>query len=325
MFAIETTKFPSHSQRMIVFSNKINSYTYSIYSIAKRLEYLAELSITDLLINVKFRSLENNLHSLSENFMSLANTLDDITEIYVTSYKMNIAECTDSMIGLTYEQVLEFRADSAAEPVSQELYELFLKKLIILDDKHAGVAHYSSSKGGILYNSTNDITNTRGPGSTYFHEMGHMIDDLSDKDSWSSIDGSYKFYDSLKADFNKYLYNVMVKGNLDITATYKKISKELWADPDNKCALSDIIAGLSNKSCAGKWTHEEQGYYTKESISIEAFAHFFEAGMSNTDDKINYIKEVFPNAYKEYLKIAQDEIDSFSLDKILSTTTDFFN
>ena len=190
-FAIDTANFSNHSQRMIICSNKINSYAYSIYSIAKRLEYLAELSITDLLINVKFKSIENSLKSLTEDFKSLANALDEVTEIYVTAYKMNMAECTDSTIGLTYEQVLDFRADSAAEPVSQELYEIFLKKVIIKDDNLTGIAaHYSSSKGGIFYNSNNDSTNILGPGSTYFHEVGHMIDDLSDKDSWSSIDES---------------------------------------------------------------------------------------------------------------------------------------
>lgn len=86
-----------------------------------------------------------------------------------------------------------------------------------------------------------------------------------------------------------------------------------------------FIAGLTNKSCMGRWFHREQGYYTKESMSKEAFAHFFEAGMSNTDDKINYIKEIFPNAYNEYLKIAQDEVDSFSLEKLINKVTGDFN
>ena len=49
-------------------------------------------------------------------------------------------------------------------------------------------------------------------------------------------------------------------------------------------------------------------YYSRRNTPIEAFAHFFEAGMNADPTKLNYIKEIFPSAYKEYQRMIKDEL-----------------
>lgn len=39
--------------------------------------------------------------------------------------------------------------------------------------------NYEDHSRGVYYNATAYMTNRRGAGTTYFHELGHMIDHLS--------------------------------------------------------------------------------------------------------------------------------------------------
>ena len=74
-----------------------------------------------------------------------------------------------------------------------------------------------------------------------------------------------------------------------------------------KNGVSDLVNGLTDGKACGGWLHEDS-YYNKNSIAKEAFAHFFEAGMSADTTKLDYIKEIFPSAYQEYQKMIQDEL-----------------
>ncbi len=89
---------------------------------------------------------------------------------------------------------------------------------------------------------------------------------------------------------------------------YDDIAAWLKRDADMKNGVSDLVKGLTNGKSVGYWEHDSD-YYTEDSIAKEAFAHFFEAGMSDTSIKLDYIKEVFPNAYEEYVKMIKEELD----------------
>ena len=74
-----------------------------------------------------------------------------------------------------------------------------------------------------------------------------------------------------------------------------------------KNGISDILTGLSGGKVTGDWYHK-MSYYSEMNIENEAFAHFFEAGMSYKPQKLLYILEVFPNAYDRFNEMIKDEI-----------------
>jgi len=322
-FYVDTAMLRNQAQKMQACANKVGNFKYQIDRVSGRLKDIAELSLSDAMIDMKFRSLGNSIQTLAANFKTVAGQLSEIAEIYEAAQKYNMAQCTGNTAGLPYEDILQIRADNAVEPVSRKLYLMYLKKVKIADDAYQNTAYYDPATQSIKYNATADSTNVRGAGCTYFHEVGHLIDDLSDKDGFSSVDERYDFYNLLKSDFDNYVNQVMAQnGYTKIADAYKHISRELLTDGDMKNGISDIISGLTGGQCVGGWAHD-QSYYTKESIAKEAFAHFFEAGMSSQETKLNYIKEIFPNAYNEYLRIAEDELNSLdSIDKILYKVSD---
>lgn len=77
------------------------------------------------------------------------------------------------------------------------------------------------------------------------------------------------------------------------------MSKWLKIDGDMKNGVSDLVFGLTDGMACGNWCYDES-YYNKSAVAHEAFAHFFEAGMSEKSTKLDYIKEIFPKAYKEF-------------------------
>ena len=56
--------------------------------------------------------------------------------------------------------------------------------------------------------------------------------------------------------------------------------------------------------CSGRYD-----YYNDTSMENEAFAHFFEAGMSYKPKKLTYIITVFPNAYRRFEEMLKDELN----------------
>ena len=86
---------------------------------------------------------------------------------------------------------------------------------------------------------------------------------------------------------------------------YAYISGALMVDRDRKAAVSDLIGGLTGNECIGAWGHWDDRYWNNyKALEKEAFAEFFEASMGADAMKVQYIREVFPQAYEEFLKTA---------------------
>ena len=133
---------------------------------------------------------------------------------------------------------------------------------------------------------------------------------------YRSNERSYNFFNTLQTDFNNYFSSVKAdiaknenRDFSDITdeRVYKEIRSWLETDMNMKGGISDIICGFTD-SKAGTYGHSKKDYYTDKNISNEAFAHFFEAGMSESSVKIDYIKELFPNSYNTYLEMVNDAL-----------------
>lgn len=209
---------------------------------------------------------------------------------------------------MTYEEYLRYRYENAVDENTKKFYEKYLENIRIKDDDYDETAYYNGFWNHIKYNIDDDSTDPRGVGSTYYHEVGHLVDDQSDLFGYTSTDNSYDFYEKLNEDLDNYIDKIMDdKGYTDKQDAYDDLSDWLWDDPDMKNGVSDIVLGLTDGEAGGKWGHSDD-YYNSRSISKEAFAHFFEAGMETDSKKLDYLKEVFPTAYEEYQKMLEDEL-----------------
>lgn len=290
-----------------------------------------EKQITNLDWNIKEKkNIENDLRGLKKKIQSFEKYGGDISKYIISTLnilsntdqsaskklekennfindRMEMAEQKELMKGMTHKEILKYRHDNAVEPEVKKLYDQYKSGIDINNNKYKGTAHYNTFWNEINYNEANDTNNVRGPGTTYYHEVGHLIDDKSDWNGNTSTDNDYNFSKKLESDYNNYVKKVMEEqGYTKKDDAYEYINTWLWDSPDSKSGVSDIMNGLSNGKCCGKWSHNNS-YYNDDSIANESFAHFFEAGMEVSPEKLNYIKEVFPSAYKEFMKMVKNE------------------
>lgn len=299
--------------------------------IGKELQnYKAEVErVVNQLKNVIHISIPNNLKSVMEDIeedvaicKQIEKQINAIILCYENSEKaisnqdiVKVAAKNDEKSetknpeDMTYEEYLQYRYDNAVDENTKKLYKKYLEDIKIKEDNYDDTAYYDGFWNHIKYNTDDDSTNPRGQGTTYYHEVGHLIDDQSDWFGYTSTDGSYDFYNKLNEDLDNYVSKIMEeKGYTDKQDAYDDLSEWLWDDPDAKNGVSDIVKGLTDGDASGKWGHEDD-YYNSKSISKEAFAHFFEAGMEIDSTELNYIKEIFPNAYEEYQKMIEEELE----------------
>ena len=226
-----------------------------------------------------------------------------------TNTGANMGETQDTTVNLedmTYEEALEYRRQNAVDENSRLLYERYLNRVRINDDGYDDGAHYNSFWNHVNYNADDDSRNRRGIGNTYYHEVGHLIDDRSDLFGFTSNDGRYNFGYTLQNDLDNYFGRVMTEnGYTDISEAYAHLSEWLNSDPHMMNGISDIVRGLTNGQATGPWGHS-MSYYNRDSIEAEAFAHFFEASMRCDSVKLDYIKEIFPESYDRYQSMIRD-------------------
>lgn len=156
-----------------------------------------------------------------------------------------------------------------------------------------------TKKKGIRVNSSVDKKNVRGAYTTTFHEMGHCID--------RSIGLSYKstaFKESLEKDFDNLVKSYCNVYNINIDTAYQEISIKLKEHKYH--SISDICGGLTYNKCVGRYMHKKEYWKKAYALEKEAFAHFFEAYARNDIEKISAIRQVFPLAEKEFIRLLEE-------------------
>lgn len=286
---------------LTLYDNKVRAAIAKIPDQAERCGRAASwLFFTAERYNETERLIKQSVGMPADVFFTLSNS-NPIIEKVLNEYHASVEEL--------YEDVLEDREKNAVDENTKKLYQKYKSKIKINSDDYDETAHYQPLKNHINYNLEEDYENERGAGSTYYHEVGHLVDDRSDCFGNTSTDARYDFYESLNKDLDSWIKNRMrEKGYTDIQDAYDDLSEWLWTDPDHKSGVSDIVKGLTNGQARGRWGHDSD-YYNDSSIAKEAFAHFFEAGMCSDSSKIDYIKELFPSAYNEYQKMVADELN----------------
>ncbi len=155
------------------------------------------------------------------------------------------------------------------------------------------------SRYGIFVNLKEDFFNSRGRWSTLFHEIGHNIDKI-----YKNPSESENFVNALKNDFFSFTNTYAIMYNITIEEVYKELSSNLRKGTNEETHIfSDLFEALSDGKCKGRFRHGK-GYWTSDRvIGHETFAHFFSASITNNEIKLEAIKGIFPNAYKEFLRI----------------------
>lgn len=157
----------------------------------------------------------------------------------------------------------------------------------IADFNYPDVPKYD--KGKIYLNLPNELENERGEFVTWFHEHGHLIDELS-----GNVSQNASFLDALDLDFIDIQHRM----------SYNDIAHDLNSMRKHS-AVSDIFDALSDGEIKGVAGHPKRpdgsSYWTDQTICQEAFAHMFECQF----DEVRYaeMKKYFPKALEQFEKI----------------------
>lgn len=160
---------------------------------------------------------------------------------------------------------------------------------------YENTAHYNTTTKKISMNYGADLKNPRGAGATWFHEHGHLVDDLA-----GNISDDKNFIQLLESDSLSYR---IAYGKAHHLGTFDKvdkaISKEL-GDMRKDSAISDIFDGVTQGNIIGCASHPKEYWKNRDNVTSEAFAHMFEAQFDK--ERYEQIKKYFPNALEYFEK-----------------------
>lgn len=251
----------------------------------------------DMLQSVK-RAQEIAVESFEELPYMLNSTADKM-ESYIKhglSSGALLAENPD--ITKRYAEFAQARLDSeGTNPITKEIYEEYKSNVRIVDYDFKGTPFYNSLLKGIKLNAMADLHNPTGYMSTYFHEVGHMIDDYAGNGhAWLSSDPDFIKY--LRQDVDAYINKTVIILHCDLTEAYDLISEEICGNWSAN--VSDIFGSLTGCRCQGDWGHHIT-YWEADSSRVEkeAFANMFEASIGDSK-KLETMKAFFPNAYARF-------------------------
>ena len=285
-------------------------------------------SITDNLIHV-FDMVSDTVGPHEQQFYELLQTVKRAQEISADAirelpYMLNAtADKMESYIGhgssigsallakrhdiaIRYSQAVQARLGSdETAPNARRLYYKYSEHIRIVDPDYPGTPFYNTASKGIKLNMMADLHNPTGNLSTFFHEVGHMLDDhAGDGVAWLSDDPLFSEF--LKQDAEAYLHGVMMKKHCDLEEAYENVSEEIsgvWC-----AAVSDIFGSLTHCRCQGEWGHHYTYWDADPSrIPKEAFANMFESSIGSAE-KSGMMKQYFPNAYARFDELLRSAI-----------------
>ena len=185
-----------------------------------------------------------------------------------------------------------------SDPRIKRIFQKFAEKVTFINEN--AVRRGVSTKRGIRLNWKADRENKRGRYTTTFHEIGHSIDRAAGGLSYRTP----HFKKSLESDFHNLVRAFEKEYNVNQETAYEMISNSLTESQYH--AISDIVGGLTNNICVGKYMHSTE--YWKEvdhALEAEAFAHFFEAFARNDKEKMDALSQMFPTAEREFMNLLE--------------------
>jgi len=164
-------------------------------------------------------------------------------------------------------------------------------------------ALYNSNNRRIYFNLEEDLDNSLGKGSTYFHEVGHFIDHQSATEEGEWLSSNRMFKGAIQSDVNDYVQRTMNENKCSKEEAYSIISYELR--DDRLANVSDIFGSVTDCKCQGYWGHDADYWKIEGKMEKEAFANMFESSMG-IKYKAEDMKKYFPNAYYIFKELLED-------------------
>lgn len=238
-----------------------------------------------------------------EEIPYMLNSTADKIESYIAhgSYARGSGSIENNSIDVRYKEAVADRLNSEnVDELHRNLYGKYELNIRIADGGYSGTPFYDSYTKGISLNYMADLHNPTGQLSTYFHEVGHMIDDVSgNEEDFLSTDD--KFERCLHEDAERYIQQTMIQECCERDEAYDIISDRLWGE--YYAGVSDIFGSLTDCQCQGSWGHSKEYWKQDEThITKEAFANMFEASLGPRR-KQELIEEFFPTAYCRYKEL----------------------
>lgn len=157
---------------------------------------------------------------------------------------------------------------------------------------HYSPMNYEGHRRGVYYNATSDMSNPRGDGTTYFHELAHMIDHAS-TGYQGNLSNNTEFRQALLAD-GQDAFNRFSSASEEGQGHFRNNLRQ-----NNRThSFQDLLEGSTNGNLSFYWGHNrpDYNYWAREgNLEAEAFAHFFEASMG-APDKLELLTLWFPRA-----------------------------
>lgn len=201
------------------------------------------------------------------------------------------AVITDKYLGTVYSRI------NSAERTSRSIFEYALKQgMINIKSANSDEEYYDSDEKCLYLDIPGDVNDIEGSGTGLFHESGHAID--------HALGGGQ--YLSNNKDFRNCLIkdcNTLIKKFKSDPIWGRKFMNLIKTSPD-AFSVSDILEGLTDGRISGGCGHGKE-YWKEDEFVVcnEAFAHFFEASMGASPNRLKYITIVFPEAYNKYLEM----------------------
>ena len=183
---------------------------------------------------------------------------------------------------------------SRGSDTAKKAFSKFVPQDSVANASFEGTAYYDTETKKIHMHYGADLNNPRGKAATWFHEHGHMIDDMAGR-----ISNDMEFEAILKDDYQSYMKAYGKTNNLK---TFDKVQLAISKDLSSMrkhSAVSDILEGLSDGNIHGVAGHNIY-YWNKDSgaLTSEAFAHMYEAQFDKT--RYKEMQKYFPNALKYF-------------------------
>lgn len=193
--------------------------------------------------------------------------------------------------------------DKGVPNAIKEAYATVGAKCVIASNVHQGTAFYSPASGSIKFNLESDLSNPCGTLSTYFHEIGHMIDFQASSAQRLSDDKA--FIDALRADCEKYLSCTEQRYGCTREDAYYHVSRELMSNNNLYADVSDILGGLTRCQCQNLWGHSLSYWeHDPERVQREAFANMYSVAFGS-QERVDAMKKYFPTAYARFEQILE--------------------
>lgn len=217
-----------------------------------------------------------------------------------------------------YKKVLTDRF-SAGSDVAKRVFTEYVLGNVIKDSRFKQGAHYSPVSQVVNMDFAEDLKNPRGSGATYFHELGHYVDNMAaiklkgaTYDGVSHIDlkgiDAKDFKRAVLRDVQDYMQNYTKNKGVDLRKTQLEISMILGqGDGALHSAISDIYGGVTRRRIQGKYGHSPK-YWQQlpNAIEKEAFAHMFEASFDPTGKRAELMREFLPKSFALFQQILEE-------------------